>query len=104
MTVAEAYATVGMRIIERDGSTICVAIETALGEVIVMAELLRIEDRLVIDRVHVDGAELNLPRIRQLAQVFGEVEGVIEVIIQGGVRTSGARPGSSPTPIRVMVK
>jgi hypothetical protein len=52
----------------------------------------------------VDGAGLNLPRIRQLAQVFGEVEDVSEVSIQGGVRTSGARPEGTPTPIRVMVK
>ena len=68
-----------------------------------MAELIHIEDRLVMDSVHVDGLGLTLPRIREVAQVFGEVEDVVEVIIQGGVRTSGARPGSRPTPIRVKV-
>jgi hypothetical protein len=49
MTAAEVYAAVGMRIVERDGPTVCMAIETERGEVVIMAELVRIEDCLVID-------------------------------------------------------
>ena len=38
------------------------------------------------------------------AKLFGQVEDVVEVIIQGGDRSSGANLGSSPTPICVQVK
>ena len=58
MTASEVYAAAGMEMLERDGDTIHVVIQTSDGPVSVMAELIRIEDRLIIDRAHVDGRGL----------------------------------------------
>jgi hypothetical protein len=104
VTAAEIFAAAGIEMIERDGSAIHAAIRTESGVVTVMANLIRSADRLIVDQVHVDGQGLSLSRIRQVAHVFGVVEDVVEVVVQGGVRTSGAHPGSRPTPIKVKVK
>ena len=103
MTDYEIYLAAGIEIVERDGDTMHMSVTTVAGVVTVMAEMLRVEGLLVLDQVHVDGQGLRLGDIRRLAKVFGEVEDVEEVIIQGGTRTSGAHPGSRPTPIRVQV-
>lgn len=104
VTSTEVFAAAGMEISERDGDTIHLSIQTEAGLVTVIADLVRLDDRLVIDGAHVEGRGLSRTRIHQLAQAFGEVEDVVEVIIQGGRRTSGARPGSIPSPIKVKVK
>jgi len=77
VTAAEEYAAAGMEILERDGDTIRVIIRTSAGSVTVIADLVRIENRLVIDGAHVDGQGLTRTRIRELAQVFGRVEDVV---------------------------
>jgi hypothetical protein len=104
LTNVDAYAAAGMRILERDGDTICAELDTTVGPVVLVANVLLAGRSLVFDGVHVDGRGLTLARIRELAKVAGQVEDVEEVRVQGGVRTSGARPGSVPTPIRVKVK
>ena len=98
------YSQAGIRIIERDGETVWIELDTGVGTVVVMANIARIEDRLVIDRAHVEGEGLDLSLIRRFAKVMGEVEDVVEVIVQGGRRTSGKRAGTVPTPIRVKVR
>ena len=100
----ELLAAAGIEIVERDRDTIEAIIQTSVGPVTIVADLVRIEDRLILDGVHVSGRGLRLTDIRRLAKVFGAVEDVEEVIVQGGERSSGARPGSSPTPIRIKVK
>lgn len=104
MDKARILAASGIEILERDGDTISAEVQTEAGVVTIVAELVFVEDALVLDGVHVDGRGLTRTNIRQLAKVFGEVEDVVEVIIQGGIRTSGARRGFSSLPIRVEVK
>ncbi len=98
------FAAVGMEIVERDGDTVLASIQTPAGLVTVIANLVHIDDRLIIDRAHVEGRGLNRVRISLLAQAFGEVEDVAEVVIQGGRHASGANPGIIAMPIRVRVK
>jgi hypothetical protein len=71
---------------------------------VILADFIEVEDRLVLDKTHVDGPGLTLPIISRVAKVLGESEDVVEVIIQGGDRSSGANRGSSPAPIRVKIR
>ena len=96
-------SSAGVEVLEQEDTAVRFLISTQVGPVVIVADLIRIEDTLVLDRTHVDGPGLTLPLIRKVAKALGEVENVVEVIIQGGDRSSGANRGSSPTPIRVRV-
>ena len=51
-----------------------------------MADVVRVDDRWVFDRLHVAGEGLTIGSIRTVAKFFGQVEDVVEVMIQGGDR------------------
>ncbi len=99
-----SYAAVGITILEEDDGMVSLQVITDKGPVVIVAEVLLLEDRLILDRVDVMGEGLNLGNIRKLAQLCGEVEDVVEVIVIGGRRVSGLHEGRYPTPIRVRVK
>lgn len=97
------FAREGIQLIEVDLPAVEFQIFTPSGYVLILTDMLLLEDRLVLDQLHVTGKGLNLALIRRVARVLGKGRDVVEVIIQGANRSSGANRGSSPTPIRVKV-
>jgi RHS repeat-associated protein len=92
-----------IRIIEQDSGAIHLAIQTAKGEVEVMANVSKNGDKLVLSNVHVSGEGLGPGITKQAARELGAQEGVNEVTVQGGQRTSGANPGHTPISFTVRV-
>ncbi len=68
-----------------------------------MANLTEEPHRLLLSRIHVEGKGLTRAIIRIAAKELGRSHGVGEIVLQGGVRTSGAKPGGTPKPILVKV-
>jgi RHS repeat-associated protein len=93
-----------IRIIEQEPGAIHLAIQTAKGEVEVMASVSKEGDKLVLSNVHVSGEGLGPGLTKQAARELGAQEGVSEVVVQGGERTGGAVPGHTPASFTVRVK
>ncbi len=79
-------------------------VQTAAGYCTVLATLARAGKTLTLQQVHVEGRGMTRSVIKQAATELGLKEHVARVVVQGGVRTSGAKPGSIPRPIEVEVK
>lgn len=92
-----------LRIIEEDRNVLHAVIQTTEDLVTIMANVVRQPTRLVLDKVHVEGGGLTRAIIRKAATELGSMKGVDEVLLLGGVRTSGANPGHVPKPILVRV-
>jgi hypothetical protein len=69
-----------------------------------MGNVIREPGKVILSRIHVDGDGLTRTIIRAAANEFGIKEGVEEVLLRGGVRTSGANPGKTPKPFLVKVE
>ena len=93
-----------LTIAERDEDVVHAVVRTATGTVTVFATVTRREDTLHLSQVHVEGQGLTRAVIKQAAREMGHIEGAATVKIQGGKRTSGARPGTVPSPIVIEVK
>jgi len=92
-----------LKILEEDGNVLHAVIQTAEDPVTVMANVIREPTRLVLDKVHVEGEGLTRAIIRKAANELGTKHGTEEVLLLGGVRTSGANPGHVPKPMLVRV-
>jgi hypothetical protein len=99
----DAYAAVGIRIVERDGRTVSAEILTAEGLVGVVAEFLVVDKSLLITGVHVDGRGLKRS-LFVLLRSSRRGEDVTEVVVQVGIRTSGRYQVKLPSPLLVEVK
>jgi len=80
-------------------------IVTPAGELLVMAEVEVLHRELVLRGLHIHGVtlgpnELGWPRLRQLAHAVMERLDVDAIVIEGAVRTSGARRGHVPRALR----
>ncbi|WP_395856891.1 hypothetical protein [Cystobacter fuscus] len=65
------------------------------------------ETESFIDQAHIQGQGAGTSGLKEMGEImreFGRSRGASEVIIQGATRTTGARPGHTPRPIRVRVK
>jgi hypothetical protein len=59
--------------------------------------------RIVLSGVHMEGAsrnEIGPANLRMIGDRFCEVNGYDELVVQGGVRTTGANPGREPRRLR----
>jgi hypothetical protein len=102
-TVAEEASIVaksGVQILEREGNVVIVSFTVAKGEARVMAEVIRDGDRLILRGAHIEGNG-TLKEALSAAKAFGREQGVKEVVIEGGARTTGANPGHFPRPITI---
>lgn len=68
-----------------------------------VANVVKEGSRVVLKKVHVQGSGANSLGVRELrrlerefAEEIGRREGVKEVVIEGGARTSGSNPGKIP--------
>jgi hypothetical protein len=92
-----------LRIVEEDNNVMHTIFKTTPGDVTVMMNVAREPGRLVLSQIHVEGNGLTRAIIKRAARELGLMEGVDEVVLRGGVRTSGASPGTTPKPIFVKV-
>jgi hypothetical protein len=72
----------------------------------VMGELTEVSPdrkKAVLSGVHVEGAkpnEIGVTNLRMIGDRFCEVNGYDELVVQGGIRTTGASPGRVPGRLR----
>jgi hypothetical protein len=87
-----------------DHPVVSIRMTTPVGVVELMAEVAEIGRSLQLRRVHVQSAveanAIGLANWRLIANVVMEHMGYDEIIVEGAVCTTGARPGRRPQPIR----
>ena len=90
------------RIVEQDGDVVLIV----AGEIEVMAEMRRIGDEIVLNRLSIDGVgpgTIGLRRLRELARCFAAAQGARRLRIRGTPRLTGANPGKLPREIVIDV-
>ena len=95
------------RIIEQDGDAVHIAADLPSGTISVFANMERRGTTLYLRKLHIDGAgpgTVGISALRSVARDIGRGQGVKTVVIQGGVRTTGARPGRRPRSITIQVR
>jgi hypothetical protein len=80
-------------------------VETSVGVLMVMAEVLLDGRRLVLHGLHLHGAnvgvnELGIVGLRRMVREVMEELDVDEIVIRGSVRTTGSNPGRAPRELR----
>lgn len=85
---------------DREGDIIIGTFKGTAGEGQVIGTMIREGDTLILRGVHIDG-RATLREALAVAREFGREQGVKRVIIEGGSRTTGARPGHAPRPLTV---
>jgi hypothetical protein len=88
-----------------DDPVVTAHILTPAGELLVMAEVATYNRELVLRGLHMHGVtlgpnELGWPRLRQLARAIMERVDIDAIVLEGAVRTSGARRGRVPRTLR----
>jgi hypothetical protein len=92
----------GIAILDREGDVIMGAFKVAGGKAEFVAEIVREGDTIILRGAHIEG-DAKLAEVIALAKRFGCEQGASKVIIEGGMRTTGARPGHIPKPIVIEV-
>src|ERR1700674_834209 len=80
-------------------------IETSLGTVMVMAEVLPEARSLTLRGLHIYGEDvgahdLRVAGLRRMVQEVMEELNVDEIVVEGSIRTTGSGPGRTPRPLR----
>jgi RHS repeat-associated protein len=88
----------GIKILDRVGPHVRGVFEAAKGEGHFVTELVREGETLILRGTHIEG-QATLRESLEAARAFGREQGAKKVIIEGGKRTTGARPGHIPKPI-----
>jgi hypothetical protein len=87
-----------------DHPVVTIRMSTPVGVVELVAEVAEDGRSLQLRRMHVQSAvapnAIGLANWRLIANVVMELMGYDEIIVEGAVRTTGARPGRRPQPIR----
>jgi hypothetical protein len=94
------------KLVERDGDVSLFSVEGKGGEISIVAETSMEGGTLILRNAHIQGGgkgTSSLAELRSVLEAIGRAEGAKEVIVFGGERTSGARPGHRPRPIKVKV-
>ncbi|HID99003.1 MAG TPA: hypothetical protein EYP59_01775 [Thiotrichaceae bacterium] len=76
------------------------------GNITIITDIIKQDRTLILNRLHIDGpgkGKSSLSELLSLARDFGQQNDVDEVIIYGAERTTGAKPGKTPKPIRIKV-
>jgi len=97
----------GPQIINQDGDVFEYSMAGANGsEITVITSQIIEGNSLILNGLHIDGAgagSSSLRELRQFARDLGRQHGVEQVVIRGGVRTTGANPGHKPRDITIRV-
>jgi hypothetical protein len=99
-----------IRLLERGAAgTVHLEVRTARGAYEVIANLRREGTTIILDRAHIEGSGAGqfgpalLRELRDAARQFGREQGASRVIVNPGVRTSGANPGRAMRSFHVEV-
>ncbi len=108
-TKEQEDAKTGPRITEvtEEEGVIEIVAEGENGEIRIMGNIEINEGTITLDQAHIQGQGAGTSGLKEMGEIireFGRSRGASEVIIQGATRTTGARPGHTPRPIRVRVK
>ncbi|HVA50374.1 MAG TPA: hypothetical protein VNH11_28730 [Pirellulales bacterium] len=93
-------------IVERDGDVVEI-VASGASTVTAIAEMELTGDTLTLRGMHVDGAgrgSSSLGELREMVRELGRQQGAKEVVILGGMRTTGANPGKLPRPIKIRIE
>jgi hypothetical protein len=93
-------------ILEREGELFHLVARGRRGTIEVITTIRREGDTLVLGGFGILGdgpGSLGVSGLREVARSLGRRYGVAQVLIHGGPRGSGARPGHIPRPIRIKV-
>ncbi|MBX3740210.1 MAG: hypothetical protein KF712_04420 [Akkermansiaceae bacterium] len=85
---------------ERDENVVVSSFEGDAGEARIVAEMIQDGDTLILRGVHIEGKG-TLKEALEAARNFGREQGAKRVIIEGGRRTTGAKPGHIPKPLSI---
>ena len=94
-------------IIERDGNVYHLIARGPKGEIEVITNLWLEGGQLILTGTHIEGSgpgSLGVAELREFARELGRRFGAHEVVVLGGVRTTGANVGHTPRPIRIKVE
>ncbi len=86
-----------------DDPVVMLLVSTPIGRLAFMAEVVVQETTLVLRGTHVQGASpgaVGTANLGQIAQAVMERMGFNGLVVEGAVRTTGARPGRRPRDIR----
>jgi len=102
-------AKTGPRITEvtEEEGVIEIIAEGENGEIRIMGNIETHEGTITLEQTHIQGQGAGTSGLKEMGEIireFGRSRGASEVIILGATRTTGARPGHTPRPIRVRVK
>ncbi|MGS4987765.1 hypothetical protein ACVDG9_07370 [Roseibium sp. RP-7] len=97
----------GPRVVAQDGDVFEYSMTGRNGSnITVITNQARDGNRLVLSDLHIDGAGAGTSSVRELRQFardLGKQQGVDQVVIKGGTRTTGANPGHTPRDIIIRV-
>lgn len=95
-TAAEKGVRRTIRIVDQEDGFVTIAGEGPAGEILVLAEMTKEGDSLILRRADIQGPGLNsfgVAEMRAFIREFGRQQGVKNVIIEGAPRTTGATLG-----------
>jgi filamentous hemagglutinin len=95
-----------IKLVEQDGNVYQFNISGSNGNFSVVTEMTKDGNQLILNGMHIDGpgaGSSSLGELRNIARTLGQQYGVDQVVINGGVRTSGANPGKTPRSIVIKV-
>ncbi|ALN88354.1 RHS repeat-associated core domain protein [Lysobacter capsici] len=102
--LAKALPTI--KILEEAKGAIQFTAQGAKGTIEVISDIAQQGKTLTLSGMHVDGVgkgASSLSELRDVARALGASRGASTVIIQGGQRTTGAKPGKIPIPVKIKV-
>jgi hypothetical protein len=76
------------------------------GYITIITDIIKQERTLILDRLHIEGpgkGRSSITELLSLAREFGKQNDADEVIIYGGERTTGAKPGKIPRQIKIKI-
>jgi len=88
-------AGIVVSIVEQDGDVAWIVAETVVGRVEIIASMVREGDTLLLRGLHVDGpgaGSMGVAMVRRIARELGKQQHVRQILVFGGVRTTGATP------------
>jgi hypothetical protein len=95
-----------IQIVEQDGATIRITGSGPHGIIEVICDMEWDGQTLVLRSLHADGSgprSLGISAIREFAREFARQQHARAIKIHGGMRTSGAKPGKIPRPIKIQI-
>lgn len=100
--MAKESIEMSVEIVARDGDVVIIRGKHAKGTVEVIADMVKKDQTLILNKAHIDGpgpGSMGVQTLKDLGKEFGKQQGVKQVIINPGKRTTGAMKGKTPSPI-----